>query len=124
MKKPKIAYFYSQKFPQHGLRQFEVTDEIFLTGKTINKTLNYLVTNYDFSMYRCKDNSDWISIYIDFDDEEILMHEDTLNRYIISYNKEKIEQLFKKAIDRKEKDLLRDLERIEKIKGEKFYEED
>lgn len=110
----KKIYYYNQRYPEYGIKQVEVKDELYLIGKDI-KALEYIVVDYNIELDR-KAEYIWISVYSPYEDEEIYVHDNNEGfnaHYIMSYNKEKLLEWWKDNFNN-QKELLE--ERLEKFK--------
>lgn len=71
----KRVYYYLRKYPEYGIKDFEIKDVI---------EMEY------------KDEDKWISVYQPYEDEDILVHDKSHTLYgfdyILSFDKEKNNQ--------------------------------
>lgn len=116
----KKIYYYNVKYPEYGIRLFDVKDELYLVGNNI-KSLNRLVTDYNISMGCLSAGDIWLDIYTPFEDSDLLVHDDCFNRqYILCYDKEKLNREWYKAVKKRKKDLERRLMNVEEaLKNER-----
>lgn len=109
----KKIYYYGN--PIYGLNELEVKDELYLKGESIEPVLEYIVSDYDIEMRKFAENR-WISVYAPYNDEEIYVHDTMFGKHIImSYNKEKITEWYKEALEEKRKSLNKELEELKKL---------
>ena len=106
----KKIYYYNQAYPEYGVQELDVKDELYLVGKDI-KVLEYIVVDYDIAM-NIKAKDMWINVYTSYDDEDIY-NCNIGGKYIMSYNKEKINDWYKYDFDSKKKYLEERLKRFE-----------
>ena len=108
----KQIYYYNQRFPEYGIKSFEVLDELYLVGKDI-KCLNYLVADFDVEM-ECEAENRWISVYTPYKDEDdILVHDREFNNnLILCYDKEKITEWWQGEFNMQKERLEERLERF------------
>lgn len=115
MTNKKKVYYFNRLYPEYGIKEIQIKDILYLVGKKI-KIIEYLIADYDIEM-ECKDNDRWISVYCPYEDEEILVHDNSRSKYgndiIMSFNKEKIEQWYKNCYDVQYKKIKDRLKRFE-----------
>lgn len=110
----KKIYYYNKTYPEYGLQELEVKDELYLVGKDI-KVLQYIAVDYDIHTDK-KAEDMWINIYAPYEDEEIYQYDcngGIGSHYIMSYNKEKINDWYKDDFNSKKKYLEERLKRFE-----------
>lgn len=115
----KKIYYYNQKYPEFGIKDFIVKDELKLIGNGI-EILEFLVTDYNLEQEKIEENDCWISAHSTYDDSEILEHDRSIGgKCILSYNYEKLQRELRKQLKIKEKELEKKLTMIkEAIKDE------
>lgn len=109
----KKIYYYSPKFPFYNIDSFEVEDEIFLVGKTIEKSLQYLVSKYDLLTGETLEHPIWISVEIYDEEDKIYCHRNQFNFFLLSYNKQNLLEKYKQDVKDKRASLLKDLKRLD-----------
>lgn len=117
-----IIYYYNAKYPYYGIDELEVKEELYLISSKGFKAkilgVQYLVSDYNLS-YGAKNKTEyenWISVYTSYDDEEIFRHDENNSYYLMSYNKDKLSELYKQTVRSKEEVLRKDLNKIEELK--------
>lgn len=107
-------YYYSRRFPEFGIKSFDVLDELYLIGKEV-KALEYVVANYDIER-DIQDDERWISVYSPFDDDELFAHDSAHSTYgcdyILSFNKDKLYDRYKESYLYQKDNLKKRLERF------------
>lgn len=82
----KEMYFYNRKYPEHEITKIIVNDAELIISKAY-KRISGIYTNYDISCLMPSENEHYISLYNPYEDEEILIHENTFcNELAFSYN--------------------------------------
>ena len=82
----KEMYFYNRKYPEHEIIKIIVNDEELIISKDY-KRISGIYTNYDISCLMPSENEYYISLYNPYEDEEILIHENTFhNELVFCYN--------------------------------------
>ena len=82
----KEIYFYNRKYPEHEIIKIIVNDEELIISKDY-KRISGIYTNYDISCLMPSENEYYISLYNPYEDEEILIHENTFhNELVFCYN--------------------------------------
>ena len=118
MKKHKTIYYFNHKFPQYGINSFTVEDELYLTGKTIDKVIQYLISYYVIDTETESVDTNWISVYEDYDNSKLLLHDTPLGSTIyLSYDREYLETLYSSCLYCKEEELKHELELVEERKN-------
>lgn len=100
----KKMYYYDAKYPQFGLKEFKVKDELYLVGKKFKKTLEYIVTDYSFDLNENLTDT-WISITPFYSTPKIFSYTSNTTTYYLSYNRKALEELYKDALNDKKAQL-------------------
>lgn len=80
-------YYFSTKFPQHGIDSFVVTDKIYYTSNK-NKYLHALVSSFNVSGYVDSDYDCWnvVSAHGREDDDIYVIYGNNNNVFLVSQN--------------------------------------